>query len=287
MAENFELQIFDVEHGACAIVESPTRERIAMIDCGHNNTKPWRPSVHIRYAMRRQRLDYFLNTNADQDHLSDLARFDRHDVYIETFIRNRSISAADLRAIKEESGELTDDMERYLDLHRGWIAPVSVPFNAGMGGVSCSTFHNTYPDFTDTNNLSMAAFIEYGGFKILFPGDLEEAGWQALLRKPAFVAELRGTDILVASHHGRRSGFCADIFDYFTPSAIVVSDKPIAHETQDLDYTPYIRRDGVLLANHVRRHVLTTRRDGNITFSVNAEGTFWITTEKGSYARAA
>lgn len=287
MADNFLLQIYDVEHGACAILESPDRERIAMIDSGHNGTTGWRPSIHIRYGMRRQRLDYFLNTNADQDHLSDLAGLDLHDVYIGTFHRNRSIPVAVLRAIKEQSGDLTNDVDRYLELHRDWVHPVAVPFDQGMGGVTLSTFWNSYPAFTDTNNLSMAVFIKYAGFKILFPGDLEQAGWLALLQNPAFVAELRGTVILVASHHGRLSGFCAEIFDYFTPWAVVISDKPIAHETQDLDYSPYIRRDGVVLTNSTRRHVLTTRRDGDITFSVDANGDFRIITEKAAARVAA
>jgi hypothetical protein len=34
----------------------------------------------------------------------------------------------------------------------------------------------------------MVAFFKYGPFKILFPGDLEEDGWLALLEQPAFRA---------------------------------------------------------------------------------------------------
>lgn len=150
-----------------------------------------------------------------------------------------------------------------------------------MGGVACSAFGNSYPDFTDTNNLSFTVFIKYGGFKILFPGDMEKDGWQALLTKPAFVQELAGTDILVASHHGRENGFCEDIFDYFTPLAVVISDKSIVHSTQEIvpDYRNVVAEIGVAVANQQRRrHVLTTRRDGDIIFKVDDAGSFTINT---------
>src|SRR5581483_3511409 len=39
----------------------------------------------------------------------------------------------------------------------------------------------------------------------LFPGDLEEDGWLALLEQPEFRAELVGTTVLVASDHGART----------------------------------------------------------------------------------
>ena len=65
MAGNFVLRVFDVEHGACAIMLSPTAERIAMIDCGHNGSTSWRPSTYIRYTLQRNILDYLFITNAN------------------------------------------------------------------------------------------------------------------------------------------------------------------------------------------------------------------------------
>jgi hypothetical protein len=133
---------------------------------------------------------------------------------------------------------------------------------------------NAYGVFTDTNNLSMAVFFEYCGFQILFPGDLQVAGWQQLLMNPAFVTELSRTTVLVASHHGREDGFCADVFDYCKPQAIVISDKPIEHETQEgmaSVYGTMVRGDGVVVRGLAeRRKVLTTRSDGMIRFDVGA-----------------
>lgn len=283
MAE-FVLRVFDVEHGACAIMASPTDERIAMIDCGHNDSTGWRPSTYIRYTLNRIFLDYLFVTNADQDHLSDLEGLWTHGVTLNVLHRNLSPTANILRVIKELGGELTDDIERFLKIHGEFNAPVVVPFNAGMGGVTCATFNNTYPEFTDTNNLSHVVFIKYAGFKMLFPGDIEWAGWRALLRNPAFVQELSGTNILVASHHGRENGFCEDIFNYFTPQAVVISDRSVVYGTQEMvpDYRAVVNPNGVAVLNQTRRRqVLTTRRDGDILIRVSNAGIFTISTSTG------
>lgn len=280
MANDFFLRIFDVEHGACAIMLAPNDGGLAMIDCGHNGTTGWRPSTYIRDVLKRTKLDYLLITNADQDHVSDLDGLRSERVTVAHLIRNGSPSEPALRILKEAQGELTDDMERFLAMHAGFNG-AAVPFDDAMGGVKCTTFCNQFPQFADTNNLSMATFIEYAGVKMLFPGDLEKAGWKAMLQDPAFVAKLKLTDIFVASHHGRENGFCSEIFNHFTPQAVVISDKPIAHETQQMvpDYRAVVNSNGVPVTNLPnRRHVLTTRKDGDILFKVDSTGHFWITT---------
>jgi beta-lactamase superfamily II metal-dependent hydrolase len=186
-----------------------------------------------------------------------------------------------MRQIKRQSGPLSADAERYVAACSSFNQLVDEPFNLHMGGITETTFWNPFPTFTGTNDLSLVVFIKYSNFKILFPGDLEKAGWRELLKRPDFCAELRGTDVLVASHHGRESGYCPDIFDYFTPSAVVISDKPIEHETQGTvpDYRRVVRTQGVRVRTTGRdRHVLTTRRDGWIQFTIDNDN-FYIDTE--------
>jgi hypothetical protein len=36
------LEVFDVEHGACALITTSNGKRV-MIDCGHNAATNWRP----------------------------------------------------------------------------------------------------------------------------------------------------------------------------------------------------------------------------------------------------
>lgn len=280
------LRIWDVEHGACAMfgpVINNSLGRLAMIDSGH--TEYWCPSEHIRQNLFRNRLDYLFVTNADQDHLSDLEGLWENDIHVATLIRNPHPSPEELRRIKLQGGSLTDDIERYLNIHRSYTQPASEPFDNHMGGIRKRTFYNGYPDFTDTNNLSLVVFIEYNGFKILFPGDLEVAGWLALLKREDFREELAGINILVAPHHGRLSGYCPEVFDYCSPQAVIMSDKSIEHDTQLMAQTyrnqvKKIHPDGVIVATTMkRRHVLTTRRDGYINFAVDVNGNFTIETE--------
>lgn len=288
MGNDLVLRVFDVEHGACAIMVAPNG-LIAMIDCGHNSTSGWRPSTFVRHNLKSTTIDYFFVTNADQDHLSDLAGLREQGVNVRVLVRNGSPTAPALRILKEVQGDLTDDVETFLQMHGGYHG-YAVPFNDAMGGVTCSTFCNAFPEFVDTNNLSMATFIKYAGVKMLFPGDLEKAGWKTLLKNPAFVEELRNTDIFVASHHGRENGFCEDVFKYVRPQVVVISDKPIQHETQEMvpDYRGVVMPNGVVLTNQLRRrHVLTTRRDGDIIFKFTGDGNFQITTTNGSSLKAA
>ena len=283
------LNIWDVQHGACAMVThrsiNGVEGRLAMIDSGHNHDTGWKPSSYIKHHLKRNVLDDLFVTNADQDHISDLNNLWREGIAISNFWRNRSISPEAIRNIKEVGGELTADIERYLDLHARYIHPVAIPFDQNMGGITARVLWNSLPRFDDTNNLSMAVFIIYGTFKILFPGDLEKDGWLGLLERVEFRKQLAGTTVLVASHHGRENGYCDELFSYCHPRAIVMSDKAIVHDTQRMTQT-YRQRviegwpDGVnVQTTRKRRYVLTTRRDGWIQFVVDDAGNFDIFTE--------
>lgn len=281
------LRIWDVEHGACAMLhhlQNGIAGRLAMIDSG--DTADWSPSAFIRHVLNRTALDYLFITNADQDHMSDLQGLWDLGINVPVWHRNPSISPEIFRRIKEQSGPLTADAMRYLQNLTGMSGTVAEPFDQYMGGITSRLFWNSYPQFTTTNDLSLVVFINFAGFKIVFPGDLEEAGWLALLRKPDFCAELANTDILVASHHGRANGYCKRVFDYCHPQAVVMSDKSIIHGTQLLMAQVYHNEvikyhpNGVYIATTgKRRHVLTTRRDGYIHFEVDEQGRFTITTE--------
>ena len=200
-------------------------------------------------------------------------------------IRNPSLAAETFRRIKERGSALTRDATRYMNTLTTYTFAVPEPFNQYMGGIVSSLFWNPYPLFVNTNDLSLIVFIKYAGFSILFPGDLEEAGWLTLLDNPKFCSELSNTDILVASHHGRQNGYCKQVFEVCHPQAVVMSHKSIVHDTQQMaqTYRNEVMRyhpNGVYVkTTGKRRHVLTTRRDGYIHFEVGADSRFQVTTE--------
>jgi beta-lactamase superfamily II metal-dependent hydrolase len=275
------LRIFDVEHGACTMLAGPN-DAMAMIDCGHNSTTGWRPSVFLRDTIGRSHIDYLLITNADQDHLSDLSTLFGSGITVGNLFTNTQVTPATLRWIKQRSGPVTSDAEALLQMRSSFGPPGSgIPFDRALGGVTVRAFNHSFPAFTNTNDLSCAFFIGFGPFKILFPGDLEKPGWKAHLQNPAFIAELRATTILVASHHGRESGFCEEVFQFLQPQAVVMSDKSIVHGTQEMvpQYRGKVCGDGIRLTNEPdRRHVLTTRCDGDLVFQVEENGNYSVTT---------
>ena len=70
----------------------------------------------------------------------------------------------------------------------------------------------------------------------------------------------------VASHHGRESGYCKEVFDYCNPNAVIFSDGPIVHDTQKMADTYGQHAKGIQFNGHCRR-VLSTRKDGTLTWS--------------------
>jgi hypothetical protein len=275
--------IFDVEHGACAVLEHSNSPKLAMIDSGHNDSEGWYPSQYLTEQRGRSELDYLFITNADHDHMSDLNGLWEAGISVTTLCRSPGISAADLRRIKVRDaggGCLSDDIERFLQVHEGYTGPNLYPFDQNMGGVTVKMFWNTYPTVRTTNDLSLATFFEFSGFKILFPGDLMRDGWLELLQREDFRDELDTTTVLVASHHGRDSGYCDEIFEQpefgriWHPQCVVFSDNSPQHGTQEGMAQKYGNRctdRGIRTHGGHQRWVLTTRDDGWIQFRVGAD----------------
>ncbi len=247
-----------------------------LIDAGHNSSTGWRPSDELD-ARGIRTLDTLVITNCDEDHASDLRNV-LEEVAVRILYHNRSVTRANLMHLKgqDHAGAGIQALAGIVDVY---VHPILI--EPDFGGLSIKTFCNRYPtDFEDENNLSLLTILEWPTFKIVFPGDLEVAGWRRLLQRSEVRAALQDTTVLVASHHGRMNGYTEEIFSRtgMQPAAIVVSDSGIDYETQKTG--PLYRRHarGFDL-NGERRRVLTTRRDGRITFEITS-GTTLVTTSR-------
>lgn len=260
-----DLKIFDVEHGACALLSTDDGKHL-MIDCGHNGATGWRPGNHL-IERGIKRLEALVITNYDEDHVSGLPNL-ADNVHIDWLYRNRTVGAADLKSLKSEDG-MGNGIDR-LSSMLGTFTQKAGPENPAptFDRVSFQTFRLPYPEFEDENNLSLVLNITINGLSFLFPGDLEIDGWDALLSRDAkFREAVAGVHILIASHHGRENGKSTRLFDQYgcSPKLVVISDKGYAHDTQET--VPYYRSkaSGVQI-NGESRYVLTTRNDGCIQF---------------------
>lgn len=263
------LEIFDVEHGACALITTSGGKHI-LIDCGDNTSTGWEPGTALR-ARGITSLDRLIVTNYDEDHASGFANLCRN-VAVFGLQRNAQVSAELLHHLKSTDG-MGAGVANLTAVFSTFNGP---PLPAVVDDVTIAAFSNQpgVPPFgfDDENNLSLAVFISCGVHRIIFPGDMEKSGWRALLQNPGFLQQLKGVTIFVASHHGRENGYCEDVLNLCPDiQVVVISDKTKGYQSQETvdRYRQYAR--GFQYDGN-QRHVLTTRNDGNMEFSIPAIG---------------
>lgn len=282
------IDIFDVGHGGCSVITCPNGARI-MVDCGLRFEPAWFPSI----TFKGQRMDLLVLSNLDKDHVEDLP-YVCQCVSLGSIFSNPTVTAEALAGMKREHG-VSDGVRRVHAILRDYGAGL-IGFPASFGDVRAWAYWNRYGlDFMDTNNLSLAIFIRYGTFTILFTGDLETAGWQALLHVPGFIADLYSVNMFVASHHGRLNGCCDDVFRTCRPDVFVVSDDERHYDSQDTTDWYRQRAYGIRdlgrtpdpILGHPLRYVLTTRRDGTLSVTISPTGNFLVIPQRPERVRRA
>ncbi len=215
-----------------------------------------------------------------RDHLDDISRFDAMSP--RCLSRPKHLSEAEIRGGNQAKD--TPIINKYLEINRrysGTFGPGEDPLDANNnGGVTFQTFTPTSPPTSNLNNHSMVTVVTYAGSKILIPGDNEAASWKELLGWSDFRSAIGGTDILVAAHHGRASGFSETLFEYISPRLTIVSDGPVGgtsitgtYSQRSRGWKVYSRRGG----SEVRK-CLTTRSDGVVIvrFGTEASGSNYM-----------
>ena len=257
--------ILNVQHGFSAYAIAGDG-RVLLFDCGYSST--CRPSNHLE-SEDISIIHRLFVTNYDEDHVADLPML-RQKFGIKILTRNTSVNSTQLRNLKEPP--VTPAMNELLEMIDDFTGEVSSE-QLKTVGIQVRTFFNTYPSFTDTNNLSLLIFLEIGSTFFALPGDLEDQGWRQLLQRSEVCELLERVDVFVASHHGRESGYCREVFDYCTPRLIVMSDGAIQYDTQRMASVYGQHATGDWFNHRQRgrewRKVLTTRNDGNIWWHFN------------------
>jgi beta-lactamase superfamily II metal-dependent hydrolase len=261
------IHIFDVEHGACNIIET-SNNKLIMIDCGHNSTSNWRPSDWI--IQNGLSITNLTIANIDEDHVSDLENIKKYcSPY--TLKTNWNLTPEWIEKKKNETGGVAKGVAALLDMMRNEYTGEGITIDYGL--IRQRFCHNTNL-FKDFNNLSMVNFYFYANTGIIFPGDLEKLAWEEFLKDSNFRDCLRKTNIFIASHHGRKNGYCEEVFNYCKPDIIIISDKAIEHATQMHD--DYSKHASGIKYGEILRKVLTTRRDGKIKITVNSNGGYIV-----------
>lgn len=260
-----EVIIFDVEHGSCNAVLTPTGQ-LLLIDCGHNDATRWRPSSWI--AARRLSVANLTITNFDEDHVTDLPNL-YATCPIQSLTRNWHVTPDWVRSAKSQYG-MGPGIRTAVRMMESYNGPPAVI----DWGCQLERFCHPVTRFQDENSLSVVTFVHYLGLRIVFPGDLTRQAWEAFLQDPTFRAWLAQTNIFVASHHGREDGYCPAVFDVCKPNVIIASDRSVAHETQRVAYGRHAT--GIRWNGTETRSYLTTRCDGTLTITPTLGGGFYV-----------
>ncbi|MBI2928236.1 MAG: MBL fold metallo-hydrolase [Verrucomicrobia bacterium] len=217
MPRNISVITFDVAHGNCHLVTTPGAKKV-MIDLGRSDD--FSPLEWLK-SKGCKRLDLLIVTHPHDDHIRGV--FDLAGTEVGILHRPKNVPP-----------ELTEQLDP--PLQRAWqqfdarfTSPVQPedkfydPQSPAFDGMALHFFGGR-SDTQNLNNYSIVTVLQFGAFKMVFPGDLETAGWNALLNKPDFVKAITGTTMLVAAHHGREKGWCAELFDHISPQLVIISD---------------------------------------------------------------
>ncbi|TFI05133.1 MULTISPECIES: MBL fold metallo-hydrolase [unclassified Herbaspirillum] len=268
------LQIFDVDHGACALLTMPTMQsgicKRVLIDCGHSSNfqeGSWHPGNHLRqYGVSH--IDLLICTNYDEDHASGAPNLRDQGITVGCILGNPSVPPEIIDHLKTEDGMgngislIVETLKERRD--QGLVqTPPIIP------GLDLSYFWNYWPEWDTENNLSLVAHLNILGFNFLFPGDMEKSGFLNMLSEPKFSRLMPGINVLIAAHHGRENGKCESMFDEYgcNPALVVISDCAKRHQSQETVSYYATKARGIFgFRGQDRRRVLTTRRDGEIIF---------------------
>ena len=290
------LIIFDVGNAFCSLVSSPNGYGL-MVDCGSNEDKEnpvdaiyrYRNWLQLRSYVTRQGVSYPLGllhiTHPDEDHVRNAVRI-KKELTPYLMQKTRWEEFPDGQEIHSEYRSLLDNPYRGsnpemvdwgFDINKTFSIPIEVVRN--------------HPNLKDKvrNNSSILRYIACNGVKVLFTGDLESVGWEWLIAHDHdFLQTIKcGVDILIAPHHGHKSGFPKALFDIIGNVKMVIHSKDSEADKDGTDvasqYSNYA--SGVIYrvingGKHQGR-VVTTRSNGNICIEIK-DRSFNVWTEHAS-----
>tara|TARA_R110001606_G_C15375903_1_gene649959 strand:- start:1127 stop:2026 length:900 start_codon:yes stop_codon:yes gene_type:complete len=291
------LIVFDVGNAACSVISSPTKKGM-MIDCGshgdktnpidlYNSNKSWLGiTPFIKSTGTSYELGLLHITHPDDDHVRNAKRIKEE---LEPYLLRK-------REYEEfpDSDSINKDYKDYIDKKYRGTNPETIDWGFDKNEIFQIPMKTLKEDEELSkklrNNSSIMRFIEKDGFRILYSGDMEKAGWDWLIaNNKRFVDTVSGgVDILIAPHHGHKSGFPSALFDLTGNIRCVIHSKGSEANIEGTDVSSQYsdKADGVIYTTikgeeQYKGKVLTTRSNGSIFIEVNKES-FTIWTSKAS-----
>ena len=276
MAET-KVVFWDVQHGNAVYINTPNNRHI-VIDLGigsYGSGQEFSPLKHLKYTYGIDQLDYVVITHPHLDHIDDILNFDLLSPKV--LLRPKYLSKENI--LQDARDQDMAKFEKYFEIDKRYNAPISNTFDdpsiaENWGGLKIKTFSPKKCSLSNINNHSIVVIIEYEGIKIVFLGDNESCSYNELLESYECKETIKNADILLASHHGRESGYHNDFVSLVNPRITVVSDGRFGdtsatdrYSAKSRGWTVY-KKDG----STSKRYCLTTRQDGTIVTAFGNNG---------------
>ncbi len=259
---------WDVQHGHSTYIKTPNNRHI-VVDLGtgkySDNKSDFSPLKHLMNNYGVSQLDYLVITHPHLDHIDDILNFDL------LFPQILSIPSQ-LTNSEVLSGVLEKDKPKFMkycqivDIYNIHLNDEEIFKRELWGDVKIISFSPTNCNHDNFNNHSIVVVIEHAGIKIVIPGDNEDPSFKELMELPSFISAIKNSDILLAPHHGRESGFNSNFVKEVNPRLTIVSDGRFCDTSANERYSQKSRgwsvfkKDGTKLS----RYCLTTNSDGEI-----------------------
>lgn len=272
---NTEIIVWDVQHGNAVTIKTP-EGKLIWCDAGtgsYDNGEQFSPYRYMKFP----RIDYLILSHPHDDHIADFFNMPEKNVEHCIYDSLKSEEYIKLIAPKRVVGR---DMKSIVIKHFILQPPSSCGqiFQENLVGLYCYWVDEDIGD--NLNNYSVVAFFIHGKNIVCFPGDIEEKGWDLLCRRYGYFKQLlRNTNILFASHHGRRQGWYSQFSSLCKPDIVIISDSN-EKETSITSFYEKITK-GVevenfsekqvtkYLADVKRKKCLSTRDNGVIAILIN------------------
>lgn len=288
--EDLILKIWDVKHGSAGLIRTP-KGHYVIFDAGVGNySKNNEEFSPIGYLKSKEGNDFFIDliiiTHPDKDHIQDLVNLDLGNDF-RMWERPKIVDLEVQKDLKQTNNEKDRKIyQKYISICNRYKNPV--PWEKELYNPDINGNVNIFPYFPEPENLtnrknnhSIILVIEYFGFKVVLTGDNEKLSWKWLIdNNPKyndipFLDAIKNTDILLAPHHGRESGYSEELMDILKESLrlVIISDESKVETSVPEKYYKFSKGMRVLNKENTyeKRHVLSTRKDGRIEIVINQD----------------
>jgi competence protein ComEC len=253
--DDLTVTFLDVGQGDAAVIGFPGG-KVMVIDGGGTADGSFDPGERIvapfLWKMKRKRVDYLVNSHPHPDHLQGL-------IFL---LGNFTIGKVWKNEGKAEGSPLA---EKFLRLANGRLQTMGRgEVSREIGGVRVEFLHpppkRKKGQILGENDASLVIKLTYGEVSFLFPGDVESAAEEEILRTKANLL----STVLKVPHHGSKTSSTEKFVERVRPKYVIFTVK--AGGRQRLPHPAVLERYESMGAKTYR-----TDRDGAIIFVTNGK----------------